>query len=75
MDAEQEERVRQFVTGRAEIVAGDRLVLRTLRGRARERQRYWLGVPLAVAGAGAALALARGRRGRGAARPPIERVT
>ena len=42
--------------------AGDWLVLRTLRTKARERQRYWLGLPLLVVGAGVSLALARGRR-------------
>jgi zinc/manganese transport system permease protein len=55
------ERMRQYLAGRAEIVAGDRLVLRTLRARARARQRWWLGVPLLVLGAGAALWLARRR--------------
>ena len=55
------ERMRQYLAGRAEIVAGDRLVLRTLQARARARQRWWLGVPLLVLGAGAALWLARRR--------------
>ena len=58
---EMRERMRQYLAGRAEIVAGDRLVLRTLRARARARQRWWLGVPLLVLGAGAALWLARRR--------------
>ncbi|OLE36357.1 MAG: hypothetical protein AUG00_10880 [Candidatus Rokubacteria bacterium 13_1_20CM_2_70_7] len=49
---EERERLRQFLTSRDEIVAGDRLVLRTLRQKARERQRYAVGVPLALAGAG-----------------------
>jgi zinc/manganese transport system permease protein len=53
------ERLRQYLAGRSEIVAGDRLVLETLRGRARERQRFWLGLPLAVTGAVAAAALGR----------------
>jgi zinc/manganese transport system permease protein len=58
---ESQERLRQFLAGRAEIMAGDRMVLRTLRARARERQRLWLGVPLLVAGGTAALVLVRGR--------------
>jgi zinc/manganese transport system permease protein len=55
---EMRERMRQYLAGRAEMVAGDRLVLRTLQVRARARQRWWLGVPLAVLGAGGGLALA-----------------
>jgi zinc/manganese transport system permease protein len=49
-DAEERERLRQFTLGREELVAGDRMVLRTLRARARERQRYWLGLPLVALG-------------------------
>ena len=59
MPAEQQERLRQFLAGRAEIVAGDRMVLATLRSRARARQRIWLGLPLLLAGAGVAAWLAR----------------
>lgn len=62
MPVDQEERLRQFLAGRSEITAGDRLVLRTLRSKARERQRYWLGVPLFAVGGVGALALARARR-------------
>ena len=62
MAAEQQERLRQFLAGRAEIVAGDRMVLATLRVHARTRQRFWLGVPLLTLGAGGALWLARRRR-------------
>jgi zinc/manganese transport system permease protein len=62
MPAEQQERLRQFLAGRAEIVAGDRMVLATLRAHARTRQRLWLGLPLLLAGAGAAAWLARPRR-------------
>lgn len=62
MPAEQQERLRQFLAGRSEISAGDRLVLRTLRSKARERQRFWLGLPLLAAGSVGALALARARR-------------
>jgi len=50
IDAEQGERLRQFIAGRGEIVAGDRLVLRAVRAKARERQRYWLGIPLVILG-------------------------
>jgi zinc/manganese transport system permease protein len=64
MTPEQQERLRQFLAGRDEILAGDRLVLRTLRDRARERQRWALGLPLAAAGA--ALAAAAGLRRRAA---------
>jgi zinc/manganese transport system permease protein len=62
LDAERQERLRQFLAGRGELTAGDRLVLRTLRAKARERQRYWLGVPLLVVGAGGVFMLARRRR-------------
>jgi zinc/manganese transport system permease protein len=57
--AEMQERMRQYLAGRAEMVAGDRLVLRALQARARARQRWWLGVPLLMLGAGGALVLAR----------------
>jgi zinc/manganese transport system permease protein len=50
LPAEQRERLRQFVTGRDEMVTGDAMVLKTLAGRARERQRFVLGLPLALAG-------------------------
>jgi zinc/manganese transport system permease protein len=56
---EMQERMRQYLAGRAEILAGDRLVLGTLQTRARARQRWWLGVPLVLLGAGGALFLAR----------------
>ena len=64
LDEADRERLRQFLAGRSEITAGDRMVLGTLRGKARERQRYWLGLPLVTLGLGAAIALARpiGRR-------------
>jgi zinc/manganese transport system permease protein len=48
---EMQERVRQYIAGRRELVTGDRLVLRALTQRVRERQRYVLGVPLVVVGA------------------------
>jgi zinc/manganese transport system permease protein len=62
MSQEQEERLRQFLASRGEIVAGDRMVLRTLRDKARERQRWWLGLPLAAAGGAGAFLLTRPRR-------------
>jgi zinc/manganese transport system permease protein len=54
MPGEQRERLRQFLASRAEIVAGDRMVLATLRAHARARQRFWLGLPLLVLGAAGA---------------------
>ena len=63
MPPEMQERLRQFLAGRGEIAAGDRMVLATLRARARARQRVWLGLPLFLGGA--ALAAAGLRR-----RPP-----
>jgi zinc/manganese transport system permease protein len=62
MSADQQERVRQFLASRAEIGAGDRWVLKTLRAKARERQRYRLGLPLLVTGAAATLVLLVARR-------------
>jgi zinc/manganese transport system permease protein len=56
---EQRERLRQFLAGRDELVAGDRLVLATLKARARERQRFALGLPLAAGGVILALASLR----------------
>ena len=51
--------MRQYLAGRAELLAGDRMVLATLCARARERQRWWIGLPLLVLGAGGAWVLAR----------------
>jgi zinc/manganese transport system permease protein len=62
MDPERQERLRQFLASRGEIAAGDRVVLRALRAKARERQRWWLGLPLLGAGAAGALWLSRPRR-------------
>lgn len=50
MSADRQERLRQFLASRSEIIAGDRMVLATLRSHARERQRFWLGVPLLLSG-------------------------
>jgi zinc/manganese transport system permease protein len=62
IDEETRARLRQFLAGRSEIAAGDRMVLHTLRGKARERQRYWLGLPLLLTGAAGVLVLLRVRR-------------
>ncbi|MGH7335834.1 MAG: hypothetical protein ACREKS_24420 [Candidatus Rokuibacteriota bacterium] len=61
---EMQERVRQYIAGRTELITGDRLVLRALTERARERQRFVLGVPLTVVGLGAALAAVARHRAR-----------
>ncbi|HET6365903.1 MAG TPA: iron chelate uptake ABC transporter family permease subunit [Pseudomonadales bacterium] len=65
MPPEMQERLRQFLAGRGEIAAGDRMVLATLRARARARQRLWLGLPLFLGGA-ALTATALRRRPAGA---------
>jgi len=62
MSEDTQERVRQYLAGRTEMLAGDRMVLRTLRARARERQRWSVGLPLFGIGAGGALWLLRRRR-------------
>jgi zinc/manganese transport system permease protein len=54
LEPEKIERLRQYLAGRSEILAGDELVLRHLREQARYRQRLVLGVPLLLL-AGAAL--------------------
>jgi len=59
MDAEHEERLRQYIAGRSEILAGDQLSLRMLRSKARERQRLPLGVPMLLAGIAGAAFFAR----------------
>ncbi len=53
MSPDMQERLRQYIAGRQEMVTGDRLVLRALRQKARERQRYGLGLPLTFCGLGA----------------------
>jgi zinc/manganese transport system permease protein len=50
MEPEKAERLRQYLMGKSEISAGDQLVLRHLRSKARERQRFGLGLPLVIAG-------------------------
>jgi zinc/manganese transport system permease protein len=62
MPEEMQERLRQYLASRGELVAGDRVVLKTLQRRARERQRFWLGLPLA--GLGSLVAFKLWRLGR-----------
>ena len=52
MDPNKVDRLRQYLAGRGEIAAGERLVLQHLRDKARDRQRLLLGLPLLVVGAG-----------------------
>ena len=59
MDAEALDRLRQYLAGRGELVAGDQLVLRHLREKARERQRLLLGLPLLMLGGAAFVYLVR----------------
>jgi zinc/manganese transport system permease protein len=61
MEPEKAERLRQYLMGKNELSAGDQLVLRHLRSKARERQRFGLGLPLLLVGAGGVYALLRGR--------------
>ncbi len=61
MEPENAERLRQYLAGMSEISAGDQLVLRHLRGKARERQRFALGLPLLILGAGGLCAFLRRR--------------
>jgi zinc/manganese transport system permease protein len=68
MPVEEQERLRQFLASRGEIVAGDRMVLATLRAHARVRQRFWLGLPLLGLGATGAVVAWRGRPVRTARR-------
>jgi zinc/manganese transport system permease protein len=61
MEPENAERLRQYLVGMSEISAGDQLVLRHLRDKARARQRFALGLPLLLLGAGGLYALMRRR--------------
>ena len=64
MAPEKAERLRQYLAGRSEISAGDQLVLRYLRDKARQRQRYALGLPLLLGGGWLGWMLARRTRRR-----------
>ena len=50
METEKVERLRQYLAGRSEIIAGEQLVLHDLREKARDRQRLMLGLPLLLIG-------------------------
>lgn len=52
MPVDKQDRLRQYLAGRSEIVAGDQLVLRNLSKTARQNQRLMLGLPLVLLGAG-----------------------
>lgn len=51
MSIDMQERLRQYLAGRGEIVAGDQLVLKDLAIKARDKQRLLLGLPLMLIGA------------------------
>ena len=59
MEPDKVERLRQYIAGRSEIAAGDQLVLRDLRRKARQRQRLGLGLPLILLGAASLYVIAR----------------
>jgi zinc/manganese transport system permease protein len=61
LEPEKAERLRQYLMGKSEISAGDQLVLRHLRSKARERQRYAIGLPILFAGIAGLYALMRCR--------------
>lgn len=63
MSAEKQDRLRQYLSGRSEILAGDQLVLKELRIEARARQRFGLGIPLLLLG-GLSFVLVSRRKGR-----------
>ena len=62
MSVDMQERLRQYLAGRGEIVAGDQLVLKDLGVKARDKQRLLLGVPLTLIGAIGAFLLFRRSR-------------
>ena len=64
MDSEKQERLRQYLAGRGELLAGEQLVLQDLRAKARERQRYALGLPLLLLGIGVLAFVRRSDRRR-----------
>ena len=51
MSAEKQERLRQYLAARGEIVAGDQLILKDFKVKARHTQRFLLGLPLMLLGA------------------------
>jgi hypothetical protein len=62
MTEEMQERARQYLAGRAELFAGDRMVIQSEPPSLALSCPRQHDLPLLVAGAGAALALARGGR-------------
>ncbi len=62
LPADQQERLHDFLASSDEVTAGDRMVLSTLRRKARGRQRYWLGLPLLGLGGLGVLVLLRSVR-------------
>jgi zinc/manganese transport system permease protein len=73
MTPEKVERMRQYIAGRSEIMAGETLALRHLRDKARERQRLLLGLPLLALGtAGIHLLTRNGRKRENRAGPSTE---
>ena len=73
MSIDMQERLRQYLAGRSEIVAGDQLVLKALGIKARDQQRLRLGLPLMLIGAIGACLLFR-RRGHTASLAPNSRM-
>ena len=71
LSEDQQERLRQFLASRGEVTAGDRFVLKTLRGRTRERQRFWLGIPLLALGTAGTLTLSTSKKR--SAQPPAKK--
>jgi hypothetical protein len=59
MSEEKQERLRQYLASRSEIIAGDQMVLNHLQSEARKRQRFWLGIPLLGIGIFGVTVLAR----------------
>ena len=63
MSSEKAERLRQYLASRSEISAGEQLVLRDLRTKARGRQRLLLGLPLLLFAVGGLYLLSAKRSG------------
>jgi len=61
MSIDMQERLRQYLAGRSEIVAGDQLVLKDLAIKARDEQCLLMGLPLTLIGAISAFLLFRRR--------------
>lgn len=61
MSVEKQDRLRQYLAARGEIVAGDQLVVKELKTKARDNQRFMLGLPLMLFGTLLSWQLLRGR--------------